>query len=146
MALSACGGFRESRYNPLNWFGASQPRAAAPAAAERPVDPRPLVDQVIAMAIEPMPGGAILRATGLPPTQGYWMAELVHHRGGAEDPVAGGVLIFDFRVAPPPPDAALAGQPASREIEAAIFLSDNDLAGIRTIVVRGARTERVLRR
>jgi hypothetical protein len=146
LALSACGGFRDSRLNPLNWFGRSEARAtdvAARAAFERPADPRPLVDQVTAMMIERVPGGAILRATGLPPTQGHWDAELVEVRRGAEDDPA--TLTFDFRLAPPP-WRTNTGPPRSREVVVATFLTDNKLSGIRVIVVRGARSERVVRR
>ncbi len=146
LALSACGGFRDSRLNPFNWFGRSEARAATAAqraAFERPADPRPLVDQVTGMVIERVPGGAILRATGLPPLQGYWDAELVEVRRGPEDDAE--TLTFDFRLAPPP-WTTNAGPPRSREVVVATFLTDNKLAGIRVIIVRGARTERVVRR
>lgn len=101
LTLSACAAVRESRFNPLNWFGQSEARAArsVPADAYAPVpDPRPLVDQVIAMAVEPIPGGAILRATGLPPTQGFWDAELVQVEGTEAAPIDADVLVFDFRI------------------------------------------------
>ncbi len=148
LTLSACAAVRESRFNPLNWFGQSEARAArsVPADAYAPVpDPRPLVDQVIAMAVEPIPGGAILRATGLPPTQGFWDAELVQVEGTEAAPIDADVLVFDFRIWPPP-YVARAGTQPSREVEAATYLTLNDLDGVRRIVVRGARTERVTRR
>jgi hypothetical protein len=145
-ALSACGGFRESRFNPFNWFGRSESRASSQAEDFLPrTDPRPFVEAVTELAIEPIPGGAILRARGLPPTQGFWAAELVAYEGSAENPVPPGTLIFDFRLAPPPV-ALRQGQPQSREIDVAIYLTDNQLAEIGTIVVRGQRTERVIRR
>jgi hypothetical protein len=148
LTLSACAAVRESRFNPLNWFGQSEARAArsVPADAYAPIpDPRPLVDQVIAMAVEPIPGGAILRATGLPPTQGFWDAELVPVEGTEEAPVEDGLLVFDFRIWPPP-YVARAGTQPSREVEVATYLTLNDLEGVTRIVVRGARTERVTRR
>jgi hypothetical protein len=148
LALGACATVRESRFNPLNWFGRSEARATASVAEDayaRPADPRPLVDQVTAMAVEPIPGGAILRATGLPPTQGFWEAELVAVEGTEEAPIEEGVLVFDFRLSPPPYSARPGTEP-SREVEVATYLTLNDLDGITGILVRGARTERITRR
>lgn len=148
LTLGACASVRESRLNPFNWFGRSEARAARAVAADEyapAADPRPRVDQVIAMAVEPIPGGAILRATGLPPTQGFWEAELVQVEGTEANPIDEGVLVFDFRIWPPP-YVARTGTPPSREIEVATYLTLNDLDGVRSIVVRGARTERVTRR
>lgn len=143
LSLGACQRVSESRFNPFNWFGRSEARAvqSATAVAARP-DPRPLVDQVTQMAVEPIPGGAILRASGLPPTQGHWDAELVQV---STADIPENTLVFDFRLSPPP-YAARQGTEPSRRVEVATYLTDNDLAGIRSIVVRGARTERVTRR
>ncbi|MDT8856375.1 hypothetical protein RNZ50_15375 [Paracoccaceae bacterium Fryx2] len=139
-ALSGCGAVRESRLNPFNWFGRSQPEQTTTlvaTAAEQ--DLRPLVEQVVAMSIEPMAGGAIVRATGLPPTQGWWEAELVPR------PVEDGVLIYDFRLIPPlkPTPASTA---RSRQITAAAYLSDIKLDGIRQVTVQAAGNARSSRR
>lgn len=146
VTLSACGGVRESRLNPFNWFGRSEARASSSREnAEkfvRPGDQRPLVDQVISMAVEQTPEGAILRATGLPPTQGYWDAELVRYEG---EGAPAGVLVFDFRLSPPFYRKDV-GREYTREVVVAKMLTLNDLAGISRIVVRGARTERSARR
>jgi hypothetical protein len=141
LALGACGAIRESRFNPLNWFGGSEEQTVA-AGFVAPRDPRPLVDQVSAMAVDRVIGGAIVRATGVPATQGFWNAELVRVEDETLDP---DTIVFDFRVVPPPYRAEAGTQP-SREIEAGVALTDNDLAGVSRIVVRGARTERVVRR
>lgn len=131
MLLPACG----SRLNPLNWFG---PRERAERSVEAdaglpgaPVDRRALVAQVTKAVLEPMAGGLILRATGLPPTQGYWEAELVA-RPIDED----GVLVFDFRVYPPVTRAEVSTA-VSREVVVATFISDIKLAQITGIVVQG---------
>lgn len=132
LAVSACGGIRESRLNPLNWFGRSQ--AVAPAALMSSVDqadPRPLVEQVVSLSVEPMPGGAIVRATGLPPTQGYWRGELV-----ARDIDEQGRLIYDFRIVPPPTPTRVS-TPFSREVTVADFLSNQKLEEITQISVQG---------
>lgn len=138
LTLTACGGFRDSRLNPLNWFGRSQPAEQVQTAT--PTDPRALVDQVLTMAVESYPGGAIVRATGLPPTQGYWEAELV-----ARPLDENGVLVLDFRVFPPISRAGVVNQ-QSREVTVAYNLSDIKLQGITEIVVQGAGNARSSRR
>jgi hypothetical protein len=155
LTLSACGAIRESRFNPFNWFGRSEASRVQEAQRfERPADPRALVDQVTAMTVEQVPGGAIVRATGLPPTQGFWDAELVKvdqviETRGSDGTVTRvidrSVLVYDFRIAPPP-YAARQGTPPSREVEVATFVTSNALAEVSRIVVRGARTERTSRR
>jgi len=141
MLLSGCG----SNLNPLNWFGGSeeQQRPEAEQAQETvETDPRPLVDQVTEMAVERVPGGAIVRATALPDRQGYWEADLVADAPGASD---NGTLVFEFRAAPPRTPTPQ-GTPASREITAATYLSDQALDGVRTVIVRGAQNQRSARR
>ena len=88
--------------------------------------------QVTLLKVEPYPGGAIVRATGLPPTQGYWSAELV-----AQPLDDQGRLVFEFRVFPPPEPVA-AGTPYSRQITVAAALGTIALQGVSTIVVQGA--------
>lgn len=135
----------QSRYNPVNWFGRSkevttlEPEKGYAAVA---VDNRPLVDQITTMTVERAPGGALVRATGLPPTQGFWNAELVAQNGGK--PVDG-VLTFRF-VATPPRTPEPQGTQASREINVAAFVSDYDLGGVRQITVQGARNQHTSRR
>lgn len=141
MTLAGCGTVRESRLNPFNWFGGSEETAPQPALPGAPVDRRILVENVVAMAVERMPGGVIVRATGMPPTQGYWDAELVAR------PVEGGQIVYDFRVFPPITGAAVS-TPQSRVIEVATFLSDfrMESEGIRQISVQGATNARTSRR
>ncbi len=132
LTLTACGAIRESRLNPLNWFGRAQ--ATAPVSLATPgtgSDPRALVQQIVSLSVEPLPGGAIVRATGLPPTQGYWRGDLI-----PRDVDADGRLVFDFRIVPPPQPARVS-TPFSREVTVASYLSDQKLAGIRTIIVQG---------
>ena len=141
--LTACG-FGQSRLNPLNWFGRSKevPVAAAPEVAGKAAveDGRQLVQSVLSMTVEANPGGAIITATGLPPTQGWWKAELValpvDDKGG---------LVLEFRVAQPPKPWP-AGTEWSREITAAYALSNIKLGGISEIVVQGATNPRASRR
>ena len=137
MALGACSTISNSRLNPFNWFGGSEETVAL--APEKPADSRLLVSQVTAMTLDKMPGGVIVRAVGLPPTQGYWQAELVAR------PVEDGVLIFDFRVFPPiTPQVASTTQ--SREVTVATYVSNVKLDLIRQISVQGATNARTSRR
>jgi hypothetical protein len=137
--LAGCGGIRNSRLNPFNWFGRSEPRETIVLPAERQ-DPRPLVDAVLSMNVEPMPGGAIVRARGQTPTQGWWTAELVPQ---PVDP--NGVLVYEFRLLPPITPADV-NTPQSRQVDVAIYISDIRLERVREIVVQGASNARAARR
>ncbi len=140
LVLAACGGGFSARLNPLNWFGGSEEVQATTLVSDTVAqDPRPLVQQVTFLAVEPMQGGAIVRATGLPPTQGYWNAELVAR------PVEDGVLVYDFRLVPPPAPAAVSTQ-QSREVQVAAFVSNFKLDGISQITVQAASNARSSRR
>jgi len=129
--LAGCGNFRESRLNPLNWFRPAQQEVVGELYV-RPSDRRALVAEVTDLKVEPHSSGAIIRATGLPPTQGYWQAELVELPLDDE-----GRLVFEFRIFPPP-EPQRAGTPRSREITVATTLSTRKLDGVRLIVVQGA--------
>jgi hypothetical protein len=137
LALAGCGTLQ--RLNPLTWFDAGSrpvPPASLPAAAPAV----PLVAQVIALEVAPTPGGVIVSAMGLPPTQGFWDAEL--ERVPSTDPAT---LVLRFRASPPPGRAPVGTVP-SREILAGTRLTDADLAGIRTIAVEGQANRRLARR
>jgi len=139
LLVSGCGAVRESRLNPFNWFGQSQPREVFVLGAD-PVDDRLLAEQVTELKIESYPGGAIVRATGLMPTQGWWDAELV-----ARPLDENGVLVFDFRVFPPLTKTDV-NTAQSREVTVAIALSDIKLEPVREIVVQGQTNARSSRR
>ena len=132
-AMTACGGF-SSRLNPFNWFKRSAPVEVV--STEAPADPRPLVANVLSMKFESYPGGAIVRATGLPPTQGFWDAELV-----AQPLDEKGTLVLEFHVFPPAGAAGVVNQ-QSREITVAYNLSDIKLQQVNQIVVQGASNAR----
>lgn len=138
MALGACSTISGSRLNPFNWFGGSEETVAA-APVGKPADKRLLVAQVSDMKIEKMPGGVIVRAIGMPPTQGYWEAELVAR------PVEDGQIIYDFRVFPPLTLQSTSTS-QSREVTVAAFLSNIKLEGINQITVQGASNARTSRR
>ena len=134
--LGAC----QSRLNPFNWFGRSAPVEKVLVTDAEAADPRLLVDEVLSLDIEAFPGGAIIRAEGRNPTQGYWDAELV-----ARPIETDGVLIYDFRLLPPVERTDVNTQ-RSRQVAVAVSLSDVKLDGIREIIVQGARNARAVRR
>lgn len=144
--VSACGRIAESRLNPFNWFGQGRQEAVVTAPADISdivaQDGRPLIEQVVGMSVDRMAGGAIVRATGLPPTQGWWGAALLPENGGV--PVDG-VLSFAFVNAPPPAPRRASTQ-QSRELTVATFVSDQNLAGVRQITIRGAANQASSRR
>lgn len=137
LGLSACG----SRLNPFNWFGNDrEDRIAVEEPAAVPTDGRQLVTEIASLDVDPNPGGAIIRAVGLPPRQGYWEADLVEVSRDS------GELVFEFRIREPADPATRVGPPRSREIYAATVLSRQDLAGIRSITVIGQQNRRSVRR
>ena len=151
VALTACGRVRESRLNPFNWFGKDREEVAtlAPTGgyAAALADDRPMVAQVTRLEIKQTPTGAIVSATGLPPTQGLWDAELVALNGG--EPDENGVLTYAFKVYPPfegtPPATRVMG-PQSREVTAAAFLNTYNLQRIRKVVVEAQGNARSVSR
>lgn len=145
LTLSACGRVAESRLNPFNWFGRSEAAPAAtpvPAADAVPEDGRLTVAEVTGLEVTRTPGGALVVARGLPPTQGWWDAELMALNDGV--PVDG-VLTYAFRVAQPP-ESRRVSTPQSRELTAGVFLSDQSLDGVRRIVVQGTANSRSVSR
>lgn len=137
--LAGCGRVRDSKLNPFNWFRRSQ-EVEKVALPEAPQDARLLVQTVLSMQVEETTGGAIVRATGLPPTQGWWSAELV------PQPVdENGRLVLEFRIFPPPENKPSGTQP-SREVVVGLFLSAFKLQELSEIVVQGETNARASRR
>ncbi|MCA8882994.1 MAG: hypothetical protein KDA50_04495 [Rhodobacteraceae bacterium] len=106
------------------------------------VDRRGLVANVIALRGERTPGGLIILAEGEPPSQGYWDVELVQVTG--ED-IPANEIRYEFRVRPPVSDQP-AGTRESRDLEAAAFLTNPELEGVRLITVLGQSGSRSIRR
>lgn len=142
MTLASCSS--GSRLNPRNWFGSSEQvsnpdiRRASIAAQ----DTRPMVNQITGFAVEQVPGGAILRVTGLPIRQGYFDGELVPV---ADERPIDGVLSYQFRINPPLSNTPQGPQPA-REVVVARFVSDQTLAGVRSVQVVAAQNALASRR
>lgn len=143
--LGGCATIRDSAVNPFNWFGRSTEETTLVPEGGWPErrDNRALVEQVIELAVHPVSGGALVQAVGLPPTQGWWDAEL--RPEGDELRAAGGVLRLDFVLAEPR-TAQRAGPPQSREVSAGLFVPNARLDGVRQITVTGSRNARTVAR
>ncbi len=138
LTLAACG---QSRLNPRTWFArsAAEPTLGPTRAVE---DRRPLVPNVTDLTIERTSTGAIVRATALMPTAGYWDAELVPENAGRP---RDGVMTYRF-VAARPRAAVRVDSPGPRTLTAAAVLTSYDLEVVREVAVVGAETTRRARR
>ncbi|UWR23864.1 hypothetical protein [Sulfitobacter sp. S190] len=162
MTLGACGVVRDSNINPFNWFGRAQsePVVESDAKPVNPLIPQSTgffsrradtgvvyagtpFDQVTGLRIERVPGGAIVRATGLAARQGIYDVQLTPATED-ETPVDG-VLTYRLEGLRPE-DPTRVGAQATREVTAARKLTDQDLRGVRTIRVEGLRNAQVVRR
>lgn len=141
LTLSACARVTDSRLNPFNWFGDDAVEETVTPTAVVDTDPRPRVAQITDLAIERTATGAIVRATGVPRTQGWHSAALV----AVSDAPINGEMVYVFRALPPD-----AQQPVStvrsRELTAARTLSVQQLAATRSVRVEGATNARTTRR
>ncbi|WP_273522291.1 hypothetical protein [Rhodosalinus sediminis] len=152
--LSGCAGVRDSRLNPVNWFGAAAPApAAAPAEAEggNPLIPergafaRPeatydgaAIARVTEVALERLPGGVVLRATGVAERQGPYDVRLTPVETGEAD-----VRVFRFERRLPRQSTPV-GPERTRTVTAAVHLDDLELRGVRRLRVLAADTARDL--
>lgn len=138
--VAGCARLSESRLNPFNWFGRAEKTTVVTTAPN--ADPRPLVPQVIELRVEPVPGGAIVRATGLPSRQGYYDGALLPV---GREVAANGVLNYEFRASAPPDPTRVSTQ-QSREIVVGRFVSAQALEGVRQIRVSAAANALIVRR
>ncbi len=142
LALSGCG-ISESGLNPFNWFGQDEDvELVSTLDVAAVVDDRPLVQSIESVVVERLPGGAIVRATGLPPNQGWYDAQLVREGGAA---AGTGVVVFSFRARPPKTPTRVSTQ-QSRELLAGAYLSDTELEGLTSIRVLSATNARTVGR
>jgi hypothetical protein len=140
LILSACATVRDSRINPFNWFGRDTSEAVTVDPDGAVVDGRRLAAQIVSLKIDSFPGGAIIRTVGLPPTQGFWEAELVEIE--TDNPSE---VVYEFRVLPPVAPRRQ-GTQRSREIIAGATLTRIRLETVRSITVVGASNKRTVRR
>lgn len=165
LTLTACGAIRDSAVNPVNWFGKGRSGPVAPSEPATPVNPlipknekggifarqrerdaiflgEP-IDQVTDLTIERVPGGAVIRATGITAVQGVHSIQLTPTTKDIT-PVDG---VLSFRLEGIRPDRARSvGSVHTRTVVAAIALTDQELSGVGTIQVQAARNVQTSRR
>ncbi|WP_299041644.1 hypothetical protein [uncultured Tateyamaria sp.] len=157
LTLSACAAVRDSAVNPLNWFGGSrsEPIRPDPRAETNPLIPQNTraglfsslrdqaeiyvgtpVDQVTDLVIERVPGGAIVRATGIVDQDRVYDIRLTTDND--ENIPVDGVLTYQLRgVHSDRPTRTLSQR--VRTVTAARRLTDQELSEIRVIRVEGRR-------
>ncbi|QBF32107.1 hypothetical protein [Thalassococcus sp. S3] len=154
--LSSCG----TRLNPLNWFGNSREvRTSAPQQEVNPLLPQETgsgmfdrpddvypgipIDRITELTVEPVPSGAIVRATGIAARQGAYLVQLTPQT--EDGPDENGVMSYTFDVVYP-----VAGTPVgtefSRRVSVAQSLSNEDLSRISVIRVVARDNARETRR
>lgn len=158
LIVSGCGGWRDARVNPSNWFGGSRPAPveADASATANPLIPErrsilqrdrserydgTLVAEITALAVEPTSTGAIVSVTGLTDRQGAFDVRLVGDNDG--EPVDG-LLRFSLRALQPGDQGV--GTGTARTVRAGAYVSQNVLERTTRIEVLGARNSLVTRR
>jgi hypothetical protein len=165
LTLTACGTIRDSAVNPVNWFGKGRSSPVAPKDPAVPVNPliptnekggifkkqrerdaiylgEP-IDQVTSLVIERVPGGAVIRATGVTAVQGVHSIQLTPTTKGIT-PIDG---VLSFRLEGIRPERTQGvGSVHTRTVVAAIALTDQELSEVGTIEVQAARNTQASRR
>lgn len=149
LVMSGCG----TVANPMNWFGNDGPDEAVlePVEADNPLIPETTglfaaareerarykgtpIEAVTDLTIERVPGGLLVRATGLAATQGVYDARLTP--GNEDELPEDGVLTFRLEAQ----NAQIGGgAPQTREVIVARRLTEQQLGGARTIRVEGVQ-------
>jgi hypothetical protein len=162
LTLTACGSVRESRVNPFNWFGQAQSEPVQTKKNTNPLIPEKRgvglfaglreknnlyvgipFEQVTNLTIERVPGGAIIRATGLAARQGYYAVQLTP--ANEDELPVDGVLTYRLEGVRPNKNTAVGTVP-TREVIAGRQLTDQEMAGVRSIRVEGQLNALVSRR
>jgi hypothetical protein len=94
------------------------------------------IDQVTNLVIERVPGGAAIRASGLTAVQGVYLVQLTPTTED-ETPI-NGVPAYRLKGVRPEFNEGV-GSTHTRTVAAASALTDQELAGVRSIRVEGAR-------
>lgn len=161
LVLSGCATVRDSRVNPFNWFGSAQSEPVAAqvantnplipersglfetARAKRAIYQGQPFDQVTDLTIERVPGGAIIRATGLAARQGIYEVQLTP--ANEDELPVDGVLTYRIEGIETVENTPVGAIP-TREVTAGRKVTDQMLAGVRTIRVEGKRNALTSRR
>lgn len=95
-----------------------------------------LIDQVTNLVIERALGGAVIRASGLTAVQGVYLVQLTPTT--EDETLINGVLAYRLEGVRPEFNEGV-GSTHMRTVVAALALTDQKLAGVRSIRVEGAR-------
>lgn len=154
LALSGCGRFSDSGWNPTGWFGGSSepatldPEGGYPTAKQ---DGRVPVAAVTGAKWDPLYEGRILVARALPATKGWWDLALVTEvpmPPGRISPDENGVLRLRLMGKPPAEnsfEAANAANPAIDTANVALTISNTELSRIREVVISAGNNAVTLR-
>ena len=155
VALTGCGRLRDSKVNPINWFGNGKPRPVATAQTGAGTQTNPLiptkrasifrknktevyfgtpVDQISSISVENLPSGAIIHVTGISLRQGAHDVRLTST--SKAEPVDG---VLTFTLAAVQPQDQPQGAQLARTIHAAQFVSTEDLENTTVIRIVGDR-------
>lgn len=162
LLISGCSSISESRANPFNWFGDDEPPAAQPVSSE---EANPLIpdntglfgasraenarykgtpiDAISAVTLERVPGGVIIRATGVAATQGIYEPRLTPDN--ADESPVDGVLTYHLE-AVRAEDVTVQGPTETREVIVARKLTEQELGNTRIIRVEGLQNSLEARR
>ncbi|WP_299967106.1 hypothetical protein [uncultured Roseobacter sp.] len=158
--ISACSSVRDSRVNPFNWFGRSEPAPVPVTTVEQtnPLIPartgifsaRRTVDtytgspvgSISNLVIDRVPGGAIIRATGIADRQGVYDVRLTPVND--DETAVDGVL--SYRLEARRSQTRTQGPEPTRQVVVARKVTDQTLAGARTIRVEAERNALQARR
>jgi hypothetical protein len=158
LVLTSCGSVRDSRINPLNWFGSGRvetattgagevnpliPKRRESAFARKPVDTTYYgteVAEVTHLVVDRRPGGAIIRASGVSRQQGSFDVQLV------PVPEESDAKTLTYALSAIQNETGQVGTAPSRTVTAAVTLTDEELFGIRTIRVKSQNNVRSARR
>jgi hypothetical protein len=161
LLLSACGTFSDSRINPMTWFGGSETAPVATSeTSSNPLIPQkkglfaglrarnelyegqPL-EQITDLTVEPVPGGVIVRATGLAARQGVYAVQLTPEN--IDELPVDGVLTYRLEGLRAEQNTGVGAIP-TREVVAARAVTHQNLRGVHTIRVEGQQNAQISRR
>lgn len=158
ITLAGCGrSIGGSSYNPLNWFGGSPAEAVEPTSTNPLIPQRSAlkrlpseyqgqpIEQILELTIEQTAGGAILRVKGLSRTLGAYDVRLVPDVDAGDNSAT--LPTIEYTLKALYSDRSRSNTlGASQEVTAAVFMSDDELFGIKSIVVKGDQNARTIRR
>ncbi|MAB06512.1 MAG: hypothetical protein CML50_10940 [Rhodobacteraceae bacterium] len=150
VVLSGCATVRDSRVNPFNWFGSSTPapvnvapeatgaanplipqrRASIIWGREREYAGRPVAN-IDELLIERRPGGAIIRVTGIADRAGPFDVRVI------KDETLSDTDTLAYTLSALQSAGPRNVGPRARMVTAAVWLTDQELYGIREIRVAG---------